>query len=149
MFLTGIKKPLLIASLVIVAALSACGDFDGDYSQSNKVGPKGPTIPSGYYFDLTLSPSVVQSGGDTDSTISITTHVWDANGVGVANVAINYGGDFENGNSVVGATDSNGYDTTILTVSGILEVANRKYITITVEDTTLSASYRTIPVGGI
>lgn len=148
MFVSGIKKPLLLAaSLVLAVALGACGDFEGDYSQSNKVGPAGPTIPGGYYFDLTLSPSVIQLSGDT-ATITIKTYVWDAAGVGVPNVTVFYGGDFKV-EDVAYVTDSNGYSSFNATITGIVTEGVRQSVSATVEDVSLTASYKNIPVGGI
>lgn len=148
MFLSGVRKPLLIAVLVFAAALAACGDFSDDYNQSSKVGPDGPSIPGGYYFDLTLSPSVVQLGGDAASIIVATAHVWDANGVGVPNVTVYYGGSFEVADTGV-PTDANGYSTVPVSVTGIIVESNRGYVTAKVEDISLTAAYKIIPKEGI
>ena len=57
------QKILILCALFIAPLLLAhCGD-GSEHIPSAHVGPSGPTIPSNYYFELTVAPHTVYRGG--------------------------------------------------------------------------------------
>jgi len=69
------KKILgLIALILAPFLLAQCGD--AGMSATSTVGEAGPTEPSGYYFNATVSPHSIISG----AIVTIHVRVWDSNG---------------------------------------------------------------------
>ncbi len=83
-FLTWKKILILGVLLVTPLALAQCGESGGESVASHHVGPVGPTFPSGWYFDATVTPHSAPAG----STVIFTIRVWDRNGLPASGVEI-------------------------------------------------------------
>ncbi len=74
------QKVLLLLALVMSPLLLANCGAGGELVSSNHAGPAGPTAPSGWYFDMTVTPQTIVFGGSTVATI----RVWDSQGNAVS-----------------------------------------------------------------
>ncbi|MBI5814593.1 MAG: hypothetical protein HZB29_03180 [Nitrospinae bacterium] len=132
-------KKLLILGLLMLAPLmlARCGTAADSNSASSTVGPKGPTSPSKYYFDLTAASLVVTTSG----TAYYEVRVWDSNGNAAGNVNVTFSGDFEtSGNTLTtGITGIDGITGMGISVKG--SAGTVMYLTASVENLSL-----TIPV---
>ncbi len=68
----------LFAIVLAPLLLTHCGG----QTSVGKVGPVGPTEPSGYYFEMMVSPNVIRTG----DVVDVTVRVWDSNGNNMAGV---------------------------------------------------------------
>ncbi len=107
------KSRLNLALLVLIPVVAllfiSCGNSGA--ASERTVGPVGPTI-SGYYFDFSLSPSIVRTVEVT--TVFVKVSVWDANGLPVSGVTVN----FVASNTWSSVTDATGVATSTLEVTG-------------------------------
>lgn len=97
------KKILILAALLLAPlALAGCGDGEGVASASS--GVRGPSYPSGYYVELTVTPY----NTITNSTVNVTVKVWDSNGNPAGGVVVMVGGDESADDKNFQTTGSNG-----------------------------------------
>ena len=142
-------KKTIILGLLLVAplALAQCGAGNGESVASLTAGPSAPTVPSGYQFDMTVTPHSVHS----DSSVAVTVRVWDRNGnmAGGVNVMI-VGGDSSSPSATV-PTDASGIARFVFTVkqvsgSGTGTAGGVLPITATLENGLLTVPVQVIPV---
>lgn len=137
--LTWKKIVILGVLLVTPFALAQCGsNTGGDSVASHRVGPKGPTFPGQYYFEVTVTPHTVL----IDGTVAVVVRVFDKNGLPAVGVPMNVVGPEEAG---AGSTDSNGFATFILTVSGV--EGGISPLTVSIEDLVLTVPVQIIALG--
>ncbi len=121
---------------VIALLLSACGSSGA--ATERTVGPVGPTT-NGYYFDMSVSPSVIKGG--VTSTVFVKVYVWDANGLPVSGVTV----DFVAETSAVATTDSTGRAIQILEIPAGDVTSGFLYFSASVEDLELSNYVQIVP----
>ncbi len=136
MIMRKIKLTTVVLAVMALAALNSCGNTE-DFTATHTVGPAGPTAPSGYYFDLTVSPYVVTDGG----TFILTSRVTDGAGNAVAGAIVILAGDAEE--SCAATTDAAGYGSCALTVDA--GGAFVGYITAQLENKALTVPYQVVP----
>lgn len=129
------KKIIILSALLLAPlALANCGLPAENNSAASTVGPKGPTFPSKYYFDLTASSIVMQSGG----SVAYKVRVWDSLGNMAGGVMVLFSGSGK-WDPKTGTTGLDGmtYGTSEITGGA----GTIHYTTVTVEDLSL-----TIPI---
>jgi len=126
-----IAKILLLAALFMAPPLMAgCGAAPESESVAQSyAGPTGPTFPSSYYFDLSITPHTIQTPG----TVGVTVRVWDSRGNVVANAPIIFVGP---DTSTTGTTSAGGISTKVLEIKG--NAGGVVFVTVTVEDSSLT-----------
>lgn len=136
-FLTWKKILILGVLLVTPLALAQCGESGGESVSSHHVGPVGPTFPSGYYFDATVTPHSIPS----DSVVIVLLRAWDNKGNPVAGAQFFLGGldTVEN----PGTTSAGGFTYFEITITG--GAGSTVYLTFTVEDSSLTIPVQIIP----
>ena len=134
MFRSGMKIASLFLALAFVGLFSSCGAESAATLTSSKV---GPTSPGGYFFELTLAPSIIE----VDGSASVTTSVWDSNGNPASGVNVTLSGSVEDGAFVTTGTD--GIALALLAISG--EGSGTGSVTATVENKSVTVSYVVIP----
>ncbi len=129
-FLTWKKILILGVLLVTPLALAQCGENGGESVSSHHVGPVGPTFPSGYYFDATVTPHSIPS----DSVVIVLLRAWDNKGNPVAGAAFFLGGidTVEN----PGVTGVGGFTYFEVTIEG--GEGSTVFLTFTLEDSSLT-----------
>ncbi|HEB72379.1 MAG TPA: hypothetical protein ENI77_07130 [Nitrospirae bacterium] len=76
------KKILILGVLLVTPfTLAQCGEGD---SVASATASAGPTYPSKYYFEATVTPSVVDNKG----TVGLVVRVWDENGYPVSGAVV-------------------------------------------------------------
>lgn len=128
MFRSGIKIASLFLVLASAFAFSSCGESAATQTSARI----GPTSPSGYYFELTVSPSVVPYEGSTNFIV----RVWDNFGIPASGVTVLYAGSSDTPGSTTTGTDG------IATIG--LDVKDRvgtETMTATVESLSVAVSY--------
>ncbi len=120
---------LVLIPVVALLLMTSCGNSGA--STEKTVGPIGPTN-SGYYFDMSISPSIVKSG--VTSTVFIKVNVWDVNGLPVSGVTVNYVAE----DSASAVTDSTGLAFQTLEVAAGDVAAGLVYTTCSVENLELT-----------
>lgn len=126
------------ALALVIAAFSfmpACGQAT---DSSVKVGKAGPTTPSGYYFEMVVSPAVVKTGGSLTATVNVT------NAAGAAITAgptCYFSGDVSSGSATADTTT--GICAASISVSG--SAGSTGYVAVTVENKSLSAAFQVKP----
>lgn len=133
MFRSGMKYAGLFLVLASVVVFSSCGEESAPTLTSSRVGP----TTSGYYFDLSISPSVFE----IDGSASITVRVWDSGGNPAAGIIVALSGSFEDGAFVT--TGANGISVGILAVSG--SGSGVGSVTATLENKSVTVSYVVVP----
>jgi len=128
-----LKFAPLFLVMASVMAFSACGEESAPTLTSARV---GPSSPSRYYLEMTVSPSVVLIKGSTTFTV----RAWDINGNPASGVTIYVSGAADV--AVTLATGSNGYATALLDVKDSL---GQKSMTATLENLSVSVSYQVVP----
>lgn len=134
MFRSGMKFGGLFLVLASLVVFSACGEESAPTQTSAVV---GPTSPGGFYFELTMSPSIFESGG----TSTVTVRVWDSSGFPASGVVVSLTGSVEDGDFFL--TGTNGIAAAILTTDG--EGSGPSSITATVESLSATVSYVIVP----
>lgn len=137
--LSKLFKTALVAVIgVSFLAVGGCGKAD---SNSIRVGPVGPTSPSGYYFTLEANPAVVQALG----TVNIGVRVTDAANVPINGtvtvVTVHLAGSTTSGSDV--KIDAIGRASAFLVMTGT--GGRTVYITATVEDKNLTVPIQILP----
>lgn len=131
------QKILIICALFVAPLLLAqCAPAEGDNVASKTVGPEGPTSPSNYYFDLTVTPHTLIGGGWVHTIVK----VWDQYGneaSGVLVVIAASGFDDVEMDPINGWTDANGM--TYLYISIASDFTSIGYVTAYVEGEYLTA----------
>ena len=123
------KSLLAVFAIGFAGILSGCGDNSSmSAAEVVRAGTAGPTN-SGYYFNLTVSPGVI----NVDGSSTITVRVWNNLGP-VENVDVGVSGDVTN--PAIVQTDVNGYVIGSYTVNG--GAATTSYLTATVENLALT-----------
>jgi len=135
-FISWKKTLTLILLLVTPLILVRCGG--GESVASHTVGPVGPSWPSSYYFDATVTPHTIKSNG----TVLITVQVWDSNGNVAGGVLVTIVGPETSGTAT---TDTGGLASSVLTVTG--NAGSIVYLTCGVEDTVLTIPVQVIADG--
>lgn len=138
--LNKVLKTALVA-LVGAAFLIVGGCGQKADQNTRKVGPAGPTSPSGYYFTLEVHPAVVKVGG----TVTLVTTVTNAAGTpidgSVTPVTVHYSGSMTSGSDAT--TDSSGIAGLYLTISGT--GGTTAYANANVEDKSLTVPIQILP----
>ncbi len=132
------KNSLAPFVLAVALLLGACGS---NPNSSVLFGPSDKTSPSGYYFSLRLSQTVL-SATTTSPTIIATVHVYFANNVptGVA-VPVYFGGDIT-APSTVPTTDPATGLVTVAIVATSVTPGSTGVINVTVEDQTVQGKFQ-------
>jgi len=133
MFRSVLRFAGLFMALASVIAFSACGEESAPTLTSARV---GPSSPSGFYLELTVSPSVVLYEGST--TFSV--RAWDINGNPASGVTIYVSGAVDV--AVVLTTGSDGYAAMLLDVKDRL---GQETMTATLQNLSVSVSYMVVP----
>jgi len=122
-------------ALLMAPMLGAgCNSLQSETVAEHHVGPAGPTYPSGYYFDVSVTPHSITTTGT--HTVYYTVRVWDSNGNVVAGAPVQDSGADKGG---VTYTDYAG----IVYIGIALKTAGTGssevfYMTFTVEDSSLT-----------
>ena len=130
MFRSGMKYGVLFLVLASAAIFSACGEESAATQTSSMV---GPTLPTGYYFDMTISPSVIEAKGST----TVTVRVLDSAGAAAATVDVYVSGSSDKG--AVITTGANGIGAAFLDITGT--GTGTSYLTATLENKSVTVSY--------
>ena len=131
------KNSLKLVIFAVVLLLGSCGS---NPTSTVKFGPSGTTSPGGFTFDMTLSQTIISSGG----IINIKVHVITPGGGGAANVPVFFGGDIV-APSVPFVTDSQGNVYATLTTNTLITAGRTGLLTATVEDQTVNGEYQVKP----
>ncbi|MFQ5431897.1 MAG: hypothetical protein ACE5EN_05270 [Nitrospinota bacterium] len=134
MFRSVLKIAPLLLVLASVTAFSACGDEKSAPTLTSA--RVGPSSPSGYYLEMTVSPSVVLFEGS--ATFSV--RAWDINGNPASGVTIYVSGAVDT--SATLTTGSNGYAAMLLDVKDRL---GPESMTATLENKSVTVSYVVVP----
>lgn len=129
--LTLAKILLLAALFVAPLVMAGCGAAPAEESvaNSNPV-TRGPSKPSGYYVEMTITPHTVQTPG----TIAVRVRVWDARGNMVSGVPVTVVGALDK--AAAGTTDANGLLIGTVEIKG--DAGGVDFIYVLVEDLELS-----------
>jgi len=74
-------------ALLMTPMLGAgCNSLQSETVAEHHVGPAGPTYPSGYYFDVSVTPHSITTTGT--HSVLYTIRVWDSNGNVVSGVMV-------------------------------------------------------------
>ncbi|MDH5478255.1 MAG: Ig-like domain-containing protein [Nitrospinota bacterium] len=139
-----IMMAVALAPMMAVVLLSGCSSMEGESTADHRVGPVGPTYPSGYYFDGTVTPhSVVPP-----SSVVFLVRVYDSNGNLVPNVPVYWGGPDDAGISTTGYDGIAVFMLQIKAAGGGGIMGSVMYNTFTVEDTYLTIPLQIVPSGG-
>jgi hypothetical protein len=133
------KKNSLAPLVVAVALLlGACGS---NPNSAVKFGPSPQTSPSGYFFTLTLSQTVL-SATTTSPTIIATVHVYVGNGgsPGVA-VPLYFGGDITAPSTIPTTDPATGLATVALVATSVTP-GSTGVINVTVENQTVQGKFQ-------
>ncbi len=134
------RLALLVLLLASPATLVSCGNGDGgEQVASGHVGPVGPTSPSGYYFEVTVTPHTITSGSD----IAVTIRAYDQNGNAASGVPVNVAGTGMDPKDTFGSTSSTGYARWSIQMNSV--VASYSYVTVSIEDKQLTVPVYIIP----
>ncbi len=129
-----------LASLVFAVALllGACGS---NPNSSVTFGPSSKTSPSGYYFSLTLSQTVL-SATTLSPVIVATVHVYVGNGAspGVA-VPVYFGGDITVPSTIPTTDPATGLATVAILLTGVTP-GSTGVINVTVENQTVQGKFQ-------
>ena len=132
----NIKITSAIVLVIALATFSSCGNTE-DFAPTHTVGTAGPTAPSGYFFDLTASPYIIQGSG----SILFSTRITDVNGTAVAGITVNFNGDPDSAGAAT--SDASGYAEAVLTIkSGGTSFTG--YVTATVQNKSLTVPYQVV-----
>jgi hypothetical protein len=126
------KQTGLFLVLASVFIFSSCGADSAPTLTSATV---GPTSPGGYFFEMTVSPSVVDEGGSTVFTV----RVWDSNGNPASGVAVYFSGSVDEAGP--GTTGSAGITLLLLDVK---EGTGTFSMTATIESESVTVSYMVV-----
>ncbi len=137
-FMSWKKTLTLILLLVTPLILVRCGS-GGETVASHTVGPVGPSWPSSYYFDATVTPHTIKNNG----TVLVTVQIWDSNGNVAGGVLVTIVGPETSGTAT---SDSGGLASAVLTVTG--NAGSIVYLTCGVEDTVLTIPVQVLANGG-
>jgi len=109
------------------------------------VGPVGPTQPSGYYFDLTVTPNALFVGGGVQSSVNVRdSH---GNAVGGASVVITVSGiDAFDAAGLAITTNANGQGSMWMEYKGV-GIGGLSFFTATLENRSLTAPVQLIAPG--
>lgn len=138
-----LSKVLRTALVAVMGAafliVGGCGQKADE--NTRKVGPVGPTTPSGYYFTLEVHPATVQTGG----TVTLIAYVTNAAGTPidgtVTPVAVHYSGSMTTGSDV--AIDATGIAGLYLTMTGT--GGTTVYVNANVENKSLTIPIQILP----
>lgn len=131
----------VVAAMVFAATLAAgCNTVDSEATADTHVGPVGPTYPSKYYFDATVTPHSVLP----PATVTFMIRVWDNNGNLVSGVPMTVAGA---ATSTTATTNDAGVAYIVYTISksSSSSGAGVTYITVNIEDTVLTIPLQLIP----
>ncbi|MDH5637006.1 MAG: hypothetical protein OEZ04_00775 [Nitrospinota bacterium] len=140
------NKLVTLALTVFVMSLSiaGCSSMESESVADHHVGPVGPTYPSLYYFEATVTPHTVVP----PATAIFMVRVFDSNGNLVPNVPVYALGADE---STMGETDYSGIARFSLVIASKGGGGISGYVlpmTFSVEDTSLTIPVQVAPAGG-
>ena len=136
---------MAMLALFAAVAMAGCSSLESEAVADHHVGPVGPTYPSGYYFECTITPHSIVPTKD-GSFLTILTRVWDSNGNLAAGVPVQVaaGG--------VAHRETTGYDGILLMMIGYkieagadIVYGHVKYVTVNIEDSFLTIPFQLIP----
>ena len=131
-----------LPALVVTMLLAGCSSMESESVADHHVGPVGPTYPSMYYFEATVTPHTVTP----PATVSLMVRVYDSNGNLVPNVPV-YGAGPGAGSDTVATTGYDGIARFAMEINALTaELAGQVlWITFSVEDTTLTIPVQVAP----
>lgn len=134
-----VKTALLAAMGAAFLIAGGCGQKADQ--NTRKVGPTGPTTPSGYYFTLEVHPAVVQIGGTVTLVVSVTNAAGTPIDGTVTPVTVHYSGTMTSGSDA--AIDATGIAGLYLTITGT--GGTTAYANANVEDKSLTVPIQILP----
>lgn len=130
-----------LVAVVGAAFLIASGCGQKADQNTSKVGPAGPTSPSGYYFTLEAHPSVVQKAGTVTLMVRVTNAAGTPIDGTVTTVTAHYSGSMTSGSDV--AIDATGVAGLYLTMTGA--GGTTAHVNANVEDKSLTIPIQILP----
>jgi len=139
-------KKLLVLGLLMLAPfmLAKCGSAGEMNSAEARVGPKGPTTPSKYYFEMATPSIVIQSGGMAYFQV----RVWDSLGNVAGGIYVTFSGDFKPTGTTIPSFPTNSDGITGIGIEVKASAGQIMYVTATVEDMSLTIPVQVIANAG-
>jgi len=130
----------LTAAFMMVALGAGCSSMDSESVADHHIGPVGPTYPSYFYYDVTVTPHSVLP----PATVTFVVRVWDHNGNLVSGATMTAAGP---DTSTEGVTDDAGLAYLVLKISKSTASsgAGVVFVTINIEDAALTVPIQLIP----
>ena len=133
--------PAVMAALVATMFMAGCSSMESESVADHMVGPVGPTYPSGYYFEGSVTPhSVVPP-----TSVVFMIRVYDQNGNLVAGVPVSASGAEDTAISTTGSDGVALFSLQVKTRGSGNIMGSVSYFTFIIEDTVLTIPLQLIP----